>query len=229
MTSPAQLDANRANAQHSSGPVTDAGKQTVSANAVKHGLAGKVHAALPGEEAAFEQHCEGYRQAYTPVGVPENELVRNIAENYWRLKRAHSMERALFAQIELEQAGELPPASAHAEAWVDPTKGLQRIALYAARIQRAIEKNTAELKVMQAERKALYAIAQEEAILLTQLAAIKGQTLDPAQDFPSSESRGGFVYSAPEIARLISRSRRLEEARNRFNGASLPAGLAGLM
>jgi hypothetical protein len=220
MTSPTQIAANQANAKLSSGPVTDAGKQTVSANAVKHGLAGKVHAALPGEEAAFEQHCEGYRQAYTPVGIPEHELVRNIAENYWRLKRAHAMERALFIQIELEQAAELPPASAHAEAWVDPNKGLQRVALYAARIQRAIEKNTAELKLMQAERKALYAIAQEEAILLTQLAQTKGQTLDPAQDFPSCESRGGFVYSASEIARLISRARRLEEARNRFAPAA---------
>ncbi len=216
MTSPAQLEANRANAQHSTGPVSEAGKQTVSQNSLKHGLTGKVHAALPGEEQAFEKHCQGYLQTYAPVGVPEQELVRNIAENYWRLKRAHAMERALFIHIELEQAGELPPASAHVEAWIDPLKGLQRIALYASRIQRAIEKNTAELKSMQAERKAAYAKAQEEAILLTQLAAIKGQTIDPALDFPAPELCGGFAFSASEIARIISRARRLEEARARF-------------
>ncbi len=216
MTSPAQLEANRANAQHSTGPVSEAGKQTVSQNSLKHGLTGKVHAALPGEEQAFEKHCQGYLQTYAPVGVPEQELVRNIAENYWRLKRAHAMERALFIHIELEQAGELPPASAHVEAWIDPLKGLQRIALYASRIQRAIEKNTAELKSMQAERKAAYAKAQEEAILLTQLAAIKGQTIDPALDFPAPELCGGFAFSASEISRIISRARRLEEARARF-------------
>ncbi len=220
MTSPAQLDANRANSQHSTGPITDAGKQTVSANAVKHGLAGKVHTALPGEEAAFERHCEGYRQAYTPVGVPEQELVLNIAENYWRLKRAHAMERALFAQIEVEQAGELAPASAHAQAWIDPLKGLQRIALYASRIQRAIEKNTARLQALQSERKAAYTEALQEAILLTQLAQSKGETYDPAPDFSllpeANIATGGFVYSGSEIARIISRASRLEEAKSRF-------------
>ncbi len=212
----AKLEANRANAQLSTGPTTAAGKHTVSQNSLKHGLTGKVHAALPGEDEAFGQHCEGYLKSYAPVGVPEHELVRNLAENYWRLKRAHAMERALFLQIEQEQAGELPPASAGAQAWIDPVKGLQRIALYAGRIQRAIEKNTAELKAMQAERKIFYALAQREAILLTQLAEAKGQSVDPAQDFPSPESCCGFVYSASEVARLISRERRLEEARMRF-------------
>ena len=38
MTSPAQLAANRANAQLSTGPTSAAGKQIVSQNAVKHGL-----------------------------------------------------------------------------------------------------------------------------------------------------------------------------------------------
>jgi hypothetical protein len=216
MTSPAQASANRANAQLSTGPVTEAGKQTVSQNSLKHGLTGSVHAALPGEQDAFEQHCDGYRKVYAPVGVPEQELVRNIAENYWHLKRAHAMETALFIQIEMEQADDLTPSSAHAQAWIDPVKGLQRIALYAGRIQRAIEKNTAELKAMQAQRKTLYALAQEEAILLTQLAEAKGQTVDATKDFPSPELCGGFVYSASEIARIISRARRLEEARMRF-------------
>jgi hypothetical protein len=100
-----------------------------------------------------------------------------------------------------------------------PKKGLQRIALYAGRIQRAIEKNTAELKAMQAERKAAYAQARDEAIVLTQLAASKGQTIDPARDFPSPESNGGFIYAPEEIARILSRARRLEEARARFGGA----------
>ncbi len=220
MTTPAQITANQANAQLSTGPTTAAGKQTVSQNSLKHGLSGTVHAALPGEKEAFEQHCEGFRQAFGPVGVPEQELVRNIAENYWRLKRAHAMEGALFTRIMLEQAGEVEPATAHAEAWNDPVKGLQRIALYAGRIQRAIEKNTTELKAMQAERKAAYAKAQEEAILLTQLAEASGNTFDPAHYFASPETCGGFVYSSPEIARVISRARRLEEARARFDKAA---------
>ncbi len=215
---PQQTAANRANAELSTGPVTEAGKETVSRNALKHGLSGATHAALPGEESALEKHCEGYREAYAPIGAPEHDLVRNLAENHWRLKRAHAMETALFFQLEL--AGDLEAPAAHAEAFIDPVKGLQRIALYAARIQRAIEKNAAELKAMQDARKAAHALAREEAILLTQLAQMQGKTIEPERDFPADESLGGFVYSASEIARLIDRARRLEEANARFRPAA---------
>ncbi len=211
MMAPREWETNRANAQKSTGPTTPAGKQTVSQNAVVHGLAGRKHAALPGEQEPFEQHCRAIREALAPVGAIEEDMAQDIASDRWRLKRAHAMENALFAQIERE-AGAVDPASASAQAWTDPTKGLQRIALYAGRIQRAIEKNTAALQALQSARKAAYQKAQEEAIALAQLAECEGHTYDPGPDFQAAESHGGFVYSAPEIARLISRSRRLEQA-----------------
>ena len=73
---------------------------------------------------------------------------------------------------------------------------------------------------MQANRKTAYSKAQEEAILLTQLAHAKGQPPDQAKEFPSPELCGGFVYSLPEIARLIGRAARLAEANARFQAAS---------
>jgi hypothetical protein len=90
----------------------------------------------------------------------------------------------------------------------------------AGRIRRAIEKNTAALNAMQAQRKSAYAKAEAEAILLTQLAHAKGQTVDAAKDFPSPELCGGFVYSLPEIARLISRAVRVAEANAHLLSAS---------
>jgi hypothetical protein len=72
---------------------------------------------------------------------------------------------------------------------------------------------------MQAQRKSAYAKAEAEAILLTQLAHAKGQTVDAAKDFLSSEQCGGFVFSLPEIARLIGRAARLAEANARFQVA----------
>jgi len=164
-------------------------------------------------DSAFARHHEGYIRTYAPVGTPEEDLVRTMAENYWRLQRAHAMENALFDRFAAEATGQQPPANAHADAWADPAKGLQRLALYAARIQRAIEKTTAELKLMQSQRKAAYAKAQEEAILLTKLAAAKGNSFDPAHHFGPPESHGGFVYSPDEIRRLIVRQDRLDEAR----------------
>ena len=204
-------ETNRANAQHSTGPVTDAGKQTVSRNALKHGLTGKTHAALPGEESAFEQHCAAYRKAYAPVGIIEEDLVRTIAENQWRLRRAHALEEALFDRA--IESGEPSTPTDVAGAWVDPRQGFQRIALYAARIQRSLDRQVASLKLIQDQRKAAYAAAREEAILLTALAHSQHNAFDPADHFGPPETCGGFVYSADEIKRLIIHRARLEQAR----------------
>ena len=69
---------------------------------------------------------------------------------------------------------------------------------------------------MQGARKAACDQAQEEATLLTRLAYAKGQTVDAIKDFPAPELCGGFVYSTPEILRILDREARLEEARTRF-------------
>jgi hypothetical protein len=217
MSSPAQITANRANAQLSTGPTTEAGKQTVGKNSLVHGLSGKVHAALPGEEEAFTEYSRALVEALAPFGPDEVDLAEAIAADRWRLKRARKMENALFFQIEAEQSEELAPAAAQAQAWIDPAKGLQRIALYAHRLQRAVEKNTAKLESLQSDRTPAYAQALEDAVVLTQVAVAEGRVYEPADDFEPASAHGGFAYSAPEITRMISRARRLEEARILFS------------
>ncbi len=221
MSTPAQIAANQANSRLSTGATTEAGKKIVSQNSWKHGLCAKLHIAPPGEEDALEEHVAGYLQAYAPVNLPERDLVRNIAENHFRLQRAHALEHALFTEIMLEQSSNPSPED---ETWMEKTKELKNITVQAGRIQRAIEKSTAALNTMQTNRKSAYSKAEAEAILLTQLAHAKGQTVDAAKDFPSPELCGGFVYSLPEIARLIARAARLAEANARFSasGADLP-------
>jgi hypothetical protein len=220
MSTPAQIAANRANSQHSTGPTSDAGKLTASRNALKFGLTSKIHIALPGEENALENHVAGYIQDYAPVGLPERDLVRNIAENHFRLQRAHSIEHALFTHLTMEQSDNLDPASPEAESRAETAKELKNVTREAGRIQRAIEKSTAALNAMQSQRKSAYAKAEEEAILLTQLAHAKGEPPDQSKQFPAPELCGGFVYSLPEIARLIARTARLEEAKSRFLAAA---------
>jgi hypothetical protein len=219
MSTPAQIAANQANAQRSTGATSDAGKKIVSKNSLKYGLCAKVHIALPGEEDALEEHVAGYIQSYAPVGLPERDLVRNIAENHFRLQRAHAIENTLFTQIMLEQT-DVDSASADDETWEAKTRELKNVTLQAGRIQRAVEKSTAALNAMQTQRKSAYNKAETEAMLLTQLAHAKGQTVDAAKDFPSPELCGGFVYSLPDIARLIGRAARLAEANARFVAAS---------
>ncbi len=68
-SSPKQLEGNRRNAQHSTGPRAGAGKQWVKFSALKHGL------------LAHLSGGSSYR-------VLEDMLVEKIAVSYWRLRRA---------------------------------------------------------------------------------------------------------------------------------------------
>jgi hypothetical protein len=209
MSSPAQITANQANAKLSTGPTSEAGRKTVSANSVKHSFCAKVHTLLPGEEEPFAQHLQEYMKTYAPVGAPEEDLVRSLADSNWRLKKITGLERTLLIRLETIEP----------EAFEDTLKELRRTATYGNRTQRTIEKTRAALKEMQSARKSAHDKAQQEAILLTQLAHLKGESPDQAKEFPSPELSGGFVYSLPEIARLIARAARLEEAKARFMAA----------
>jgi hypothetical protein len=223
MSTPAQAAASIANSKLSTGPSSDAGKQTVSSNALNHGLASPkpAHVALAGEEAAFATHVESYRKAYAPANQPEEDLVRTLAESYWRLARAHKLENALFSQLlQHDDYKDLDPAIAKAQAWTNKDTGLQRLALYAQRIQRTAEKTSNTLKTMQQERKAAYNQAKQEAMYLTQLSLASANSFDAAQHFGAPDLHGGFVYSLDEIKLALLRVTRLEEARARFNRAA---------
>jgi hypothetical protein len=223
MSTPAQAAASIANSKLSTGPISDAGKQTVSSNALNHGLASPkpAHVALPGEEELLAAHIESYRKSYAPANQPEEDLVRTLAESYWRLARAHKLESALFSQIlQQDDYKDLDSTVAKAMAWNDKATGLQRIALYAQRIQRTAEKTAAALKSIQQERKTAYNQAKEEAMYLTQLSQADANSFDPALHFGAPNLHGGFVYSPDEIKLALLRVARLEEARTRFNRAA---------
>jgi hypothetical protein len=88
MTSYRQIEANRRNALKSTGPKTDAGKQTSRCNAVRHGLTAEtVIGALEDAEdyRAFEAAIAADYDAQSAV---ERELVLRLASVLWRLRRA---------------------------------------------------------------------------------------------------------------------------------------------
>jgi hypothetical protein len=93
----AQNEANRRNAQQSTGPRTEAGKKRASLNARTHGLTA-ADAVIPGES---EEDFEAYRAALWAEWEPkdadqafEAELAINDG---WRLFRAQRLETGLFA------------------------------------------------------------------------------------------------------------------------------------
>jgi hypothetical protein len=86
MSTPAQAEANLANAQHSTGPRTETGKAASSQNALKHGLTAKT-ILLPGEDA-YRKMCEGMFEKFAPACTPEQELVQLLCDTQWRLSAA---------------------------------------------------------------------------------------------------------------------------------------------
>src|SRR5580700_4437845 len=227
MTSIAQLEANFANAQKSSGPKTEKGKHRTRFNAYRHGLTGQICLLTADEHQAFDQHCTGIRESLEPVGALELELAQSIAEDHWHLKRARAIETGIFAAGVLGQLGHpyggiredpaqvpIDEALSKAHTWIAKCDNFQLLALYEQRIHRAIEKNMAQLRTLRAERKAIRQQALEEAQLLAQLAYSKGEEYDPANDFPPEMLQTGFDFSTAGIRRLIGRNQRLNEARH---------------
>jgi hypothetical protein len=96
MTSIKQIEANRRNSLKSTGPKTEAGKQTSRCNAVRHGLTAEtVIGALEDTEdyRAFEAAITADYDAQSAV---ERELVLRLASLLWRLRRATTIETGLF-------------------------------------------------------------------------------------------------------------------------------------
>src|SRR5580693_9374424 len=226
MASPAQLTANVANAQKSTGPKTETGKHRTRLNAYRHGLTGQICLLTAEEHEAFDQHCTGIRESLEPVGALETELAQSIAEDHWRLQRARAIETGIFALGQLGQLGALPTsdrddpaqlpideALSQARTWIAKSENFQLLALYEQRIHRAIEKNMAQLRALRAERKAIHQQALKEAQLLAQLAYSKGEKYDPANDFPPEILQIGSDFSSAGLSRLLNRNQRLNEAR----------------
>ena len=94
MASRKQIQANRLNAQKSTGPQSPEGKQRVAQNRTKHGLAGE-HVVLPGEDqSAFDDLLATLHSNWDPHSETETFLVDTMAFNQWRLIRIGRMEHA---------------------------------------------------------------------------------------------------------------------------------------
>ena len=96
MTSLKQIEANRRNSLKSTGPRTEAGKQQSARNAVRHGLTAET-VIEPLEDAEdYQAFEEAVAAGFDPQTAVERELILRLAGLLWRLRRATSIETALF-------------------------------------------------------------------------------------------------------------------------------------
>ena len=95
-----QQNANRANAQKSTGPVTPEGKSVVALNAVKHGLRSST-TVLPGEDQEeFDHRLQTAYTNWNPINNYEDSLCLQLVRNDWYMARAHrALEELLSADL----------------------------------------------------------------------------------------------------------------------------------
>jgi hypothetical protein len=93
-----RLEANRRNAQLSTGPKTQSGKSLSRRNALKHGILTAALLIKRGESgedrAEFEELLKDLQENLQPVGTLEEMLVEDIAVARWRRLRALRWEAA---------------------------------------------------------------------------------------------------------------------------------------
>src|ERR1700678_2552498 len=96
MATPAQVAANRSNAQKSTGPTSAEGKAKSSSNRLTHGFAS--HAILmPGEDPKeFRALLDSLVEEHQPATETEQILVEKMALNQWLSLRAFRLQSYAF-------------------------------------------------------------------------------------------------------------------------------------
>ena len=106
MSSQRQQNANRRNAQHSTGPRTESGKARVAQNARRHGLLAK-EAVLPEEDPQqYLELCAALHEEHQPATPLEEFCVEQMASAQWRLRRLVRIETGYFAERLYDAGGQ---------------------------------------------------------------------------------------------------------------------------
>jgi hypothetical protein len=159
MASPAQIHANRLNAQRSTGPRTEEGKAVSRFNALTYGIEARSRV-IPGEDPAeLEALAADYHSQFHPVGPLEAYLVDTLVTADWNRRRYTRVESQLYRV--LMTAGRNPadpdsildPAAAFGED-VTGAKILQSVFRQLAAAQRSYFRALTELRRAQKERMA---------------------------------------------------------------------------
>jgi len=113
MPTDAQIEANRRNAQRSTGPKTEEGKKQSRRNALKHGLAAEV--LVPDEDRkAFRKEKRRMREEIEPRSRIEEVLVRRAARSSMRLSKCEQIEDRTLEQTVLDALNDWEERRRHA-------------------------------------------------------------------------------------------------------------------
>jgi hypothetical protein len=154
MSTESQVNANRRNAQSSTGPRTPEGKSISSGNATKHGLSAAFRVLPNEDQQAFDESVAGFQRDFQPTNSYEQFLVEEMAQARWRVARIRRFETAVIEQM----LGVADPAdtdvriaSRFLRKTADPLLVLQRHAAAAERSGRHALKQLLALRKLEAQ------------------------------------------------------------------------------
>jgi len=134
-----QHQANRENAQHSTGPVSPEGKAAVRLNALTFGLRARTVVLIHEDEAAYQQLWDVLESEWQPQAPTERILLERMAVAHWLLMRTDRIEERVFTAT---------------DPGVRQFALLDRVSAQRARLERSFSTAMRELKQLQNERRA---------------------------------------------------------------------------
>jgi hypothetical protein len=218
MSTPSRNDINLANAQHSTGPKTHAGKKKSSLNALRHGLTSQI-VVMPSEDLhAYRLHLNSFTDEYHPEGATEAHLVQALADTAWRLNRVAALETNLLTLGAANQPNpladaprQIQDAMAMVASLESQSKALANLSLHSQRLSRQFERTVTQLRDLQKTRRSQQKQELENLLEIMDMYELKGETYEPSKD--------GFVFSETQIdAAILTRNReRLTETASDFH------------
>jgi hypothetical protein len=169
-----QIEANRANAQLSTGPRTEEGKQSSSKNALTDGLTAAQIFVRPDEQAQFDIFQAALRGEMKPDGLTQSELFDQILHAGWNIRRCYKLETDI-------QNEAMAKGSTDAIVDDDLGKKLDRIYRYKKMHDSTRRRAIAELRQLQTEalcRTEVQQVVDESILTDTTKAVIKLRRTD---------------------------------------------------
>ncbi len=215
-TSRKQIEANRRNAQRSTGPTSAHGKSITCLNAKRDGFTGQIITLSEEDRPVFDQFREKLVADLKPNNVTETNLADAIAWDTWRINHIRAVEISIYAlgtedpetMVDCGDDPLLHDALSGAKTFLLHAKKFGLMSLYEQRMSRSLHKNMEALRDLQAERKQQYERDLAEQVLLARGCEISNL---PYQA-PLAATPNGSVFSNEEVLTAARRQAALEAA-----------------
>ena len=217
MASDAQIRANRANAQKSTGARTPAGKDRSRLNATSHNITGTVSLRSGPEKAAFDAYFERLIPDFHTTTDLEYELASRVIDVMFRLARISILEGNILS-VEISEAPSaagsnnaagtnndaagtnnaaagIDQAIAQAKTFIRESRTISNLSLYEQRLSRTLRNDLATLNQLRSP-KLPKSLAYPRPTVIRWVDDDGNDTLSPIPIAPLAPI--GFVFSSPK-------------------------------